>query len=520
MGFYLNPGNDLFKELISSEVYVDKTMLIDFTNKVLETTKKEICVSRPRRFGKSMTENMLVAYYSKGCESKELFSNFNIAQTINFEKYLNKYNVIFIDLKSISWNINNIIDLINVFQRKIVNDLCEEFIFIDRNSDLISALTSIYNKTHEKFIFIIDEWDVVFREYTDDKVGQKFYLDFLCSLWKGKSYVSLVYMTGILPIKKYGKHSALNMFKEYTMLNQKRLASFTGFTEEEVKNLCNKFDISFEKVKQWYDGYIINGYSIYNPNSVVEVVTERVFDNYWTSTETYESLSVYLHLNINGLRDKIIQLLTGDSVSIDVITFKNDMCNLTSADNVLTLLVHLGYLTYNFNTEQVSIPNKEIRKEFISSLRDNDYEPLIKLIEQSNKLLEYTLEKNNFMVAQMLDNVHADNTSILQYNDENALSYVLKLAYYSAQNSYTFSRELKGGYGFADIVMLPQIGNNNPAIIIELKWNKDVETALNQIKNKGYIKSLQDYNGKVLLVGINYNKKTKKHECLIEETIV
>ena len=525
MGRYLNPSNSLFESTVKySKFYVDKTMLLEYTNQCLFGENKEICISRPRRFGKSITENMLVAYYSKGCNSRELFSKFKIAQMSDFERHLNKYNVIYVDIQKFLKKIKSKYGMLKSLQISIIKELKDLYSFINLvdlysldEYDLSDVLNDIFIKTQEKFIFIIDEWDCIFRKYEDNKVLQQEYVEFLCDLFKNQPYVALAYMTGILPIKKYGNQSELNMFKEYSMKNQKILAEFTGFTEDEVKNLCLRFGVSFEKTKQWYDGYNINGYSIYNPNSVMEAIVNNIFDNYWTKTETYEALRLYLVLNISGLKNIITKLIAGESVIIFEDTFKNDMCTLTTVEDVLMLLVHLGYLTYNFDTKEVRIPNKEISEEFVISIKESGYEPLIKLIEQSNKLLEYTIAKNPNKVAEILDNVHADNTSILQYNDENALSYVLKLAYYSAQTTYIFNRELKGGYGFADIVLIPRVGNINPAMIIELKWNKDVETALNQIKDKGYIKSLRDYHGKVLLVGINYDKKIKKHECLIEE---
>ena len=519
MGIYLNPGNELFKEAANSEIYVDKTMLIDFTNHVLETTQKEICVSRPRRFGKSIAENMLTAYYSKGCESKELFSKFKISETPDFEKHLNQYNVIHVDMQNFM-KYPVIKEMIQRLTREILFDISIEFpdVKLFDENDLTRSLKDIFAQKKQKFIFIIDEWDCIFRIHKDNTSAQKEYLDFLRDLLKGQPYVALAYMTGILPIKKYGEHSALNMFKEYSMTNQKRLAEFTGFTESEVRRLCEKYSISFEKTKQWYDGYNVNGTSIYNPKSVVEAITEGIFDNYWTQTETYEALKFYILRNENGLRDKIIRMIAGEHISVNTKTFQNDMNTFESADDVLTLLIHLGYLTYDFDTKTAWIPNKEVQQEFINSIQNSGFENVMKSIQKSDKLLQDTLAQNAEKVSEMLSEVHNENTSVIQYNDENSLSCVISLAYYSAQDTYAVYRELQGGEGFADLVFVPRAGNTNPAMIIELKWDKNAGIALNQIKDRQYIKSLKDYHGKVLFVGINYDKKSKKHECRFEMT--
>ena len=520
MGIYLNPGNDAFFSTVNySEIYVDKTMLIDFTNKCLFGENKEICVSRPRRFGKSIAENMLTAYYSKGCDSKELFSKFKIAETPDFEKHLNQYNVIHVDMQNFM-KYSVIKEMIQRLTREILFDISTEFpdVKLFDENDLTRSLKDIFAQKKQKFIFIIDEWDCIFRIHKDNTSAQKEYLDFLRDLLKGQPYVALAYMTGILPIKKYGEHSALNMFKEYSMTNQKRLAEFTGFTESEVRRLCEKYSISFEKTKQWYDGYNVNGTSIYNPKSVVEAITEGIFDNYWTQTETYEALKFYILRNENGLRDKIIRMISGEHISVNTKTFQNDMNTFESADDVLTLLIHLGYLTYDFDTKTAWIPNKEVQQEFINSIQNSGFENVMKSIQKSDKLLHYTLEQNAEKVSEMLSEVHNENTSVIQYNDENSLSCVISLAYYSAQDTYAVYRELQGGEGFADLVFVPRADNTNPAMIIELKWDKNAGIALNQIKDRQYIKSLKDYHGEVLFVGINYDKKSKKHECKFEMT--
>ena len=518
MGIYLNPGNDLFYSTVTySEIYVDKTMLISFTNKCLFGENKEICVSRPRRFGKSMAENMLTAYYSKGCDSRELFSKFQIAQTPDFEKHLNRYNVIHVDMQKFLSRTKNVHEMLDFLQKRVLKEMKQTFSGIEpEETSLITALEDLYGQCEEKFIFIIDEWDSIFRVHRDNAAAQKEYLDFLRDLLKGQPYVVLAYMTGILPIKKYGQHSALNMFDEYSMTNQNALAEFTGFTEREVRQLCERYHMSFEQTKDWYDGYNVNGVSIYNPRSVTSAMMNGIFDSYWTQTETYEALKMYIVRNENGLRDKIVRMIAGEHISINTKTFQNDMCTFETADDILTLLVHLGYLTYDFDTKTAWIPNKEVRQEFLNSIQGQEFQTVNNAIHRSDKLLQLTLAQNAEKVAEMLQEVHSDNCSVIQYNNENSLACVLSLAYYSAQDSYAVYRELQGGEGFADLVFVPRTGNHNPAMIVELKWNQTAGIALEQIKDRNYIRCLKDYHGKVLFVGVNYDKKSKKHTCQFE----
>ena len=519
MGIYLNPGNDLFYSTVTySEIYVDKTMLISFTNKCLFGENKEICVSRPRRFGKSMAENMLTAYYSKGCDSRELFSKFQIAQTPDFEKHLNRYNVIHIDMQKFLGRTKNVHEMLDFLQKRVLKEMKQTFSVIEpEETSLIIALEDLYGQCEEKFIFIIDEWDSIFRVHRDNATAQKEYLDFLRDLLKGQPYVALAYMTGILPIKKYGQHSALNMFDEFSMIDPGPLASYVGFTEEEVKMLLASYGLEshLEETKKWYDGYCVDGVSIYNPKSVVEAMLRGKFSNYWTQTETYEALKIYIQSNEFGVQDVILKLLAGEKEKIDTTTFSNDMVTFATKDDVLTLLVHLGYLTYNAETKEIWIPNDEVMEQFISTVKVMGWGSVVTALETSEKLLQATLSGDEQTVAELIEQAHQANASILKYNDENALSCVISLAYYSAQKNYTLHREMPAGKGFADIVFEPNRNCNLPALIVELKWGHSAEEAVEQIKRKDYLDCLQNYHGEVLLVGVNYDKE-KHHTCKIE----
>lgn len=525
MGIYLNPDGADFQEALNSEIYVDKSMLIEYTNRVLRTKQKYICVSRPRRFGKSMAAEMLTAYYSRGCDSEEMFSNLKISEDESFGKHLNKYNVIHINMVNFLGESQNMDEMLGFIEEDLIEELTDEYTDIKypKRQSLIKILSAVFSQTSIPFIFIIDEWDCIFRIHKSDENSQIKYLNFLRNLLKDQSYVALAYMTGILPIKKYGEHSAINMFTEISMTNTRELSEFTGFTENEVQSLCDEYVMSFDETKRWYDGYNLKGISIYNPRSVVMSMTGHDYDNYWTSTETYEALKVYIEMNFDGLKDTIIKLLAGEKVVIDTTTFSNDMVTFETKDDVLTLLIHLGYLTYNFNTKEVSIPNYEISEQFASTIKVMGWSEVANSLKLSDELLKATLNCNEEKVAELIDKAHSDNTSILKYNDENSLSCVISLAYYSARKTYTIERELPAGKGFADLVFKPRRNNSNPALIVELKYDKSAESAVEQIKKKQYVDCLKDYSGEILLVGISYDKdakeNNKRHVCKIEKIL-
>lgn len=527
MGIYLNPGNVSFKEAVHSPIYVDKTGLIACMNSVLGTKNKMLAVSRPRRFGKSMTVDMLVAYYSKGCESRALFEGLEIAASPEFEKHLNQYDVIRMDIQ---WMRSQALekvraggcaDIVGFIQREVLTELRQSYAEYMSDEDSLSmALAAIHAATGTQFIVIIDEWDCMFREDKENEALQKEYIGLLRGLLKGsvaEESIRLAYITGILPIKKYGTQSALNNFDEYTMINPGIMAEYMGFTEKEVMKLCEIFHMSFEETKRWYDGYCFLGTGhVYSPKSVVDAMTRQYFMSYWVGTETYESLKIPIEMNMDGLKDAVIRMLGGGRSEVDTVTFQNDMTTLRSKDDVLTLLVHLGYLAYDINLQEVFIPNEEIAGEFARAVKQTGWEEITDALNDSERLLHATLSKDEKAVAEAIDIVHMKTTASLVYNDENSLCCVIMLAYYSARKDYTMIRECPSGLGYADVVFLPRRHTDKPALVVELKWNKSAYGAIRQIKDRHYASAIEDYAGDILLVGINYEKKKKIHKCIIE----
>ncbi len=521
MGIYLNPGNEAFRISVSSEIYVDKTELISFVNKRLGQEKRFLCVSRPRRFGKSMAAHMLCAYYDRECDSRELFQDLKIARMDSFEQHLNQYDVIFLNIQQMIRAAKTLDCLIDYIERQVFREIKERYgeILEGFEETLPLALTSAFLKDKKGFIFIVDEWDCIFREAKENVEVQKKYLDFLRDLFKDRAYVKLVYMTGILPIKKYGTHSALNIFDEFSMIFPKKLAEYVGFTEIEVKQLCETFEMDFEEMKCWYDGYRFKKeIHIYNPKSIVDAITEEEIHSYWVGTETYEALKIYMDLNFDGLKDSVAVMLGGGRCRINARKFQNDMTTFHSADDILTLLVHLGYLAYNSKKKEAFIPNKEIIEEFENAMSVSGWPEVMRVLKASEKLLEDTLRGDAQSVAEMLDRAHTEVASILTYNDENSLGCGIGLAYYSARKDYKLIRELPAGKGFADIVFLPLPHTNKSAMVVELKYDRSVSAAIQQIKDRQYIQALEGYTGEILLVGVNYNKDSanKPHSCVIE----
>ena len=525
MALYLNVGNESFQESLNSLIYVDKSPLIEILNRSIKTKNKYFCLSRPRRFGKSVTAQMICSYYAKGQDCSPLFDDLKIASFDDYKKHLNQYDVISINISDeFSRASHNVKSMTDILTKSIVRELKEEYpnCVISSPEFLDLTLQEVYNYSKVPFVFVIDEWDCIMREKKEDPDSLKQYLEWLKAIFKDKPYVGLAYMTGILPVKKYGSHSALNMFTEYSMTEPLNLGQYIGFTENEVKDICKQHDVAFNQMQQWYDGYSFKDVPhIYNPNSVVNAATYKKFISYWTKTETFESLQEYIDMNMEGLRDDIVKLIAGEDVIVDVSTFSNDMVTFHSKDDVLTLLIHLGYLAIKGSTNLgviVHIPNEEIKLEFKTCVKNNNrYAGVYDLIKNTDVLLNEIWSLNSEAVAKIFDEAHQDHTSILTYNNENSLANVIAISLFlSTTNTYNVVRELPTGKGYADLVYLPKSGVNKPALLIELKFDKSAQTAITQIKEKNYLQFFKDYKGEVLLVGINYSKGTKTHQCIIE----
>lgn len=522
MGVYINKGNENFRRARNSE-YVDKTGLIAVINSTLDTERSYTCVTRCRRFGKSMAADMLCAYYDKSCDSYELFKGLQIATEDSFEKHLNKYSVLKLDISNFTAKYKDNPQIITLLQKDVVEELLSSFptITLGERDDLMDALIKICAQTSEKFICIIDEWDAVLREYENDDKTKDEFVNLLRRLFKGdesKKVFAGVYMTGILPIKKYNTESALNNFKEYSVVNPLRLDKYFGFTKQEVQMLAQKYEMPYEELEKWYDGYQIGKEKIvFNPNSVINAVLDGKCNTYWGKTGTFENVSKFIQMNFDGLKEDVLRMLSGDRVDVDTTKFQNDLHVIESKDDVLTVLIHLGYLAYDEDEQQCFIPNMEVGIEMKNAVEATSWKYVSKALESSRKLLRDTLAMKEETVAAAMEIIHQDETSILSYNGEESLACAISIAYYYAQNDYIIHRELASGKGFADLVFIPRRHVNRPAMIIELKYDKDAATAISQIHRKEYQGKVLEYTDNLLLVGINYDRNSKKHTCVIEK---
>lgn len=524
MGRFVNPDNSAFRVALNSEIYVDKTELIEYTNKVLNTTQKFICNSRPRRFGKSITADMLTAYYSKGCDSSDMFSGLAISCSRNFRQYLNQYNVIHLDVQWCMMDAGAPEATVPYINENLIAELKQSYpqVSFDGVKTAYGALSAVYAETGCGFVVIIDEWDVLIRDEAMNQSVQEEYINFLRGMFKGSEptkFIQLAFLTGILPIKKIKTQSALNNFDEFTMLDPKIFAKYIGFTEEEVYDLCKQYGCHFDEVKRWYDGYLLKDYQVYNPKAVVEVLRWNQFQSYWSETGTYEAIVPLINQDFDGLKTAVIEMLSGASVKVNIKSFQNDTISFANKDDILTYLIHLGYLGYRQADQTAFVPNEEIRQELAAAVESTKWNELLTFQQESADLLDATLDMNGEAVAQGIEKIHRDYVSVIQYNDENSLSSVLTIAYLSAMQYYFKPiRELPTGRGFADIVFIPkkEYASTYPALVVELKWNRTARTALDQILDHQYPASIEQYTENMLLVGINYDKKNKKHQCLIE----
>ena len=525
MGMFVNPDNSAFQRALNSKIYVDKTGLLEELNAFIDTEQCCVCNSRPRRFGKSITANMLTAYYSCGCDSEELFARTAISKTKDFKKHLNQYDVIRLDIQWFLVPSKPIETVVQRIEESVMTELREYYPeeIQNQNLSLAEGLSCINEATGKRFVVIIDEWDVLIREEAEDTRVQQEYINFLRTLFKGShptEFLHLAYLTGILPIKKVKTQSALNNFYEFSMLSAKTMAPYIGFTEDEVKGLCEQYHQNFEEVKCWYDGYQLGNLHVYNPNAVVNLMLWGQFQSYWSQTGTYESILPLINMNFDGLKTAIIEMLSGASVKVKTTSFQNDMVTFKNKNDVLTALIHLGYLAYNQDKGTAFIPNEEIRIEFEEALEEIKWNELLNFQRESKELLEATLDMDSDTVAEKIEKIHTQFASTIQYNDENSLSSVLSIAYLSAMQYYFMPvREFSTRRGFADYVFLPkpEYAEEMPALLVELKWNKKATATIQQIKEKNYVPAVANYTGNILLVGIVYDKKTKVHECEIEE---
>lgn len=534
MGIYVN-GNTaytLYKSETRKPYFVDKSMLLKELFPLIEEGNDYLCITRPRRFGKTVTANMIASFFSKGRNAEDIYENLEVCREADYRKHLNSYTVIHIMFNDVPRKCTSYEQYIDRIEKVLVNDLKQEYpgIVINENQAIWDILLGIHADNDEKFIFVLDEWDFIFHQNFVAEEDKLLYLQFLRSLLKDRPYIGLVYMTGILPIAKYSSGSELNMFAEFTMTNEQRFSEYFGFTDLEVDELYDRYEsrcegrclVSREDLKEWYDGYYTrSGIRLYNPRSIVLSLSNNNTGNYWTNSGPYDEIFYYIENNVDDVRDDIALMVSGIPVAAKIQEYAATSMNLQTREEILSAMVVYGFLTYD--NGKVSIPNRELMDKFSNMLtKEPSLGYVYRLAKESGKMLEATLKGDTDTMSRILEFAHDTEVPLLSYNNETELTSIVNLVYLSARDAYRIEREDRAGVGYVDFIFYP-IDRNSDCIILELKVNHTPEEAIRQIKNKKYalrfkakLGELPKYNGRIIAVGIGYDKKTKKHSCKVE----
>ena len=534
MGMFLNPSAPAaaYKKMSASRFFVDKSRLLAELVQSMDDNQKYICITRPRRFGKTVMANMVGAFFGKGSGCGDLFRDLEISKSEACMRHLNQHDIIYIDFSRMSKDCQNYSEYMERVQDGLYQELAESWpaLKLKASTALWDNFQKIYDASGHSFIFILDEWDAIFHLpfATEQEKGK--YLLFLKNLFKDQIYADLVYMTGILPIIKYSSGSELNMFVEYDMATKIRYSEYFGFLDQEVDRLYEAYQkttqhpvITREELRGWYDGYhTAAGKRLCNPRTVVCALTDNQLANYWTSSGPYDEIFYYIRNNIEAVRDDLALMVAGERVAARVQTYAAVSMELNTKEEIYSAMVVYGLLTYEDGC--VFIPNKELMSQFQELLMSKDSLGYVhRLAKVSEKMLEATLSGNTETMARLLSLAHDTESPILSYNNETELSAIVNLVYLSARNRYRVEREDKAGKGFVDFIFYPE-QKNEDGIILELKVDSTPEEAIRQIKEKEYalrfygkLGEKQKFTGRILAVGISYNRTTKKHTCKIEE---
>jgi len=520
MSYFLNniDKKNEFTLMCIEDYFVDKTELITKLNTTVNKKDRFICITRPRRFGKSVNAAMLASYYAKNLDTKDVFDKLNVSKCDSYMDHLNKHNVIYMSLNTSNFNFKTYEEYLNYFVNNLISDMKEFCPDVNPNDYLSDMIRSAYQKTGEGFIFIIDEWDYIHTNklFTSDERAN--FSEFLTDILKDRPYVEFAYMTGVLPIAKYPSGSSLNMFDQYDALEDPLYGDYFGFTQSEVDYLCSKQNkISVEQLKEWYNGYLNDaGDSIYNPMSVCNALNRGKCTNYWGNTVPLNEITDYVVHDIDGIRKYILRLAAGETIEMELFGYNSENPNVNTKNKILSLMVIGGFLAYH--EKQIFIPNREVMKKFETLLLTPEMGNISRILEKSKDLLNATINQDEDTVAKLIDEAHTNNSDYFNYNNENTLSCIISIAYFAAKDKYNIKREDTTGKGRADFSFLP-LNPMDTAFILELKVTGSVEEAMDQIKSRDYKSTLSAYCGKKLAVAIYYDEdsKDKKHFVKIEE---
>ena len=533
MGQYLNSRApyDRYKTVLNGTYFVDKTQILEELIPALQQEQRFFCITRPRRFGKTVMANMIAAFFEK-TEESGIFDHLHISANEQYRAQAGKHDVIYIDFSEMPRECNSYQAYITRIQDGLLNDLKEAYpqLNIEKHMAVWDAMSLIFNQRGDKFIFVMDEWDAVFHMSFATEQDRKNYLLFLKLLLKGQSYVELAYMTGVLPIAKYSDGSELNMFLEYNMATKVRFSEYFGFLDEEVDMLYQRYlkntkkpQITRENLREWYDGYhTAAGDRLYNPRSVVCAFMDNQLSNYWVSSGKYDSIFTYIQYNVDQIQNDLTLMFAGEKIATGIQEYAATAQELKTKEEIYSAMVVYGLLTYE--NGKVFIPNKELMSSYAAMMKNEQSLGYVyRLANVSSQMLQATLEGDTETMTKIIQYAHNTEVPLLSYNNETELSAIINLVYLAARDQYRVEREDKSGKGYVDFIFYP-IRYDQDVIILELKVNHTPQEAIDQIKEKEYMLRFcgktgekQKYTGRILAVGISYNKETKEHDCKVEE---
>lgn len=540
MGTYLNSITPytLYKSESLSPYFVDKTLMLRELFPYVSAGNRHICITRPRRFGKTIMANMISSFFQKASDSSDVFDSLTISQVDDYRRYKNQYNVIRIDFSKMPRNCDSYTQYIERIEALLIEDVKEAFpqVKINEADAVGDILESVFVQCGEKFIFVLDEWDFIFHRDFINEIDKEKYVAFLSNLLKDRPYVVLSYMTGILPIAKYSSGSELNMFAEFTMVNSPMFGEYFGFTDDEVDDLYRRYIVESDRqhkeksvtrkgLRDWYNGYYTkSGERVYNPRSVVFALQFNNLANYWTSSGPYDEIYYYIRNNISDVRDDLALMISGESVTAKIQEYAATSMNLSTRDEIYSAMVVYGFLSYL--NGKVCIPNRELMEKFDELLVKNESLGYVyRLAKESEKMLKATLAGDTLTMERILEFAHNTEVPLLSYNHETELSAIVNLVYLAARDSYRVEREDKAGTGYVDFIFYPY-DTTADCIILELKVDHTPDEAIAQIIDKKYalkfmpkLAGQKIYTGRILAVGIGYWKESKKHSCKVEEIL-
>ena len=538
MGSYLNSTTPytLYKSESLSPYFVDKTFMLRELFPYVSAGNRHICITRPRRFGKTIMANMISSFFQKASDSSDVFDSLTISQVDDYKKYKNQYNVIRIDFSKMPRNCDSYTQYIERIEALLIDDVKEAYpqVKINEADAVGDILESVFVQCGEKFIFVLDEWDFIFHRDFINEIDKEKYVAFLSNLLKDRPYVVLSYMTGILPIAKYSSGSELNMFAEFTMVNSPMFGEYFGFTDDEVDDLYRRYIVECDRqhkeksvtrkgLRDWYNGYYTkSGERVYNPRSVVFALQFNNLANYWTSSGPYDEIYYYIRNNISDVRDDLALMISGESVTAKIQEYAATSMNLSTRDEIYSAMVVYGFLSYL--NGKVCIPNRELMEKFDELLVKNESLGYVySLAKESEKMLKATLAGDTLTMERILEFAHNTEVPLLSYNHETELSAIVNLVYLAARDSYRVEREDKAGTGYVDFIFYPY-DTTADCIILELKVDHTPDEAISQIIDKKYalkfvpkLAGQRIYTGRILAVGIGYWRDSKEHSCKVEE---